>query len=144
MFDHTSACCFQAEELIKQEMLVMLKHDLVYHTPDAASISKATLNKVKSELEGTKPERFDEEELKKVLPFRGVYYFSLFPCVTRPLLLRGSQTGVILAELHAKGSVIKLRLMLTWIIAVVTSGHRLHFFLGLCIDWFPAFPHDVM
>lgn len=63
--DQKYRALYEAEELIKQEMLVMLKHDLVYHTPDAASISKATLNKVKSELEGTKPERFDEEELKK-------------------------------------------------------------------------------
>ena len=58
----------QAEELIKQEMLMLLRHDLVYHLPDSASVSKATVNKMKSELEGKKLESFDEEELQKVLP----------------------------------------------------------------------------
>ena len=45
----------------------MLRHDLVYHTPDDAAASKANLSKVKSELEGKKLESFDEGELQKVL-----------------------------------------------------------------------------
>ena len=92
---------FQAEELIKQEMLVMLRHDLVYHTPDGASISKTTLNKVKSEMEGTKPEAFDEEELKKVLPM------SECPSFMLECQLFHARVSVISCQLfHARVSVI--------------------------------------
>ena len=92
---------FQAEELIKQEMLVMLRHDLVYHTPDGASISKSTLNKVKSEMEGTKPEAFDEEELKKVPPM------SECPSFMSECQLFHARVSVISCQLfHARVSVI--------------------------------------
>ena len=56
----------QAEELIKQEMLVMLRHDLVHHPPQSSSKSKANLAVVKGDLEKNPLESFTEEELKNV------------------------------------------------------------------------------
>ena len=56
----------QAEELIKQEMLVILRHDLVHHPPPTGPISKPTLTKVKADLEAKPLEMFSEKDLEVV------------------------------------------------------------------------------
>ncbi len=56
----------QAEELVKQEMLTMLRNDLVKHPPPGGIISKAALSKAKMDLEAEPAEPFTEEEMKKV------------------------------------------------------------------------------
>ncbi len=56
----------QAEELVKQEMLTMLRSDLVKHPPPNGTISKAALTKAKVDLEAEPAEPFTEEEMKKV------------------------------------------------------------------------------
>lgn len=58
----------QAEELIKKEMLQMLRHDLVHHPPATANNRKKTahLTAVKGELEKSPLDIFDEEELQQV------------------------------------------------------------------------------
>ena len=55
-----------AEELVKEEMLTMLRHDLLHHPPSASIASKVTLAKVKSDLAATPLEGFSEEELEEV------------------------------------------------------------------------------
>ena len=56
----------QAEELIKQEMLTMLRYDLVHHPPAVGQVNKGTLVKVNTDLEANPLEPFNEEELQQV------------------------------------------------------------------------------
>ena len=62
---------YEAEELIKQEMIVMMQHDLV-HLPPAPTpqgglqVTKATLSKTRQELEKNPKEDFTEEDLQEV------------------------------------------------------------------------------
>ena len=60
------ACASQAEELIKQEMLAMMKNDLVHHPPVGTTVGKAALSKAKAELEASPLQSFSEEELLEV------------------------------------------------------------------------------
>jgi pre-mRNA-splicing factor CDC5/CEF1 len=53
---------YEAEEMIKQEMLVMLRYDLTHHPPPTGP-TKAVLNKVKADLEGAPKESFTEKEM---------------------------------------------------------------------------------
>ena len=56
----------QAEELIKVEMLQMLRHDVVNHPTSNVSKTKSYLTTVKTELEKKPLERFTQEELNEV------------------------------------------------------------------------------
>ena len=56
----------QAEELIKQEMLAILCHDLVHHPPPTGQISKQILTKVKANPEAKPLETFTEKDLELV------------------------------------------------------------------------------
>ena len=64
---HLSLTLSQAEELIKQEMLVMLRHDLIHNPPPTGgSKSKSNISVVKNALEKNPLESFTEEELENV------------------------------------------------------------------------------
>ena len=56
----------QAEELIKVEMLQMLRHDIVSHPTSNVSKTKSYLTALKTELEKKPLERFTQEELNEV------------------------------------------------------------------------------
>ena len=56
----------QAEELIKVEMLQMLRHDIVSHPTSNVSKTKSYLTTLKTELEKKPLERFTQEELNEV------------------------------------------------------------------------------
>lgn len=63
--DQKYRALYEAEELIKQEMLVMLRHDLVHHPPLAGPANKAAVHRAKAELETTPLEPLTEEELQE-------------------------------------------------------------------------------
>ena len=69
--DQKYRALYEAEELIKQEMIVMMQHDLV-HLPPAPTpqgglqVTKATLSKTKQELEKKPKQDFTEDELQEV------------------------------------------------------------------------------
>lgn len=56
----------QAEELIKVEMLQMLRHDIVNHPTSNVTKTKSYLTTLKTELEKKPLERFTQEELNEV------------------------------------------------------------------------------
>jgi pre-mRNA-splicing factor CDC5/CEF1 len=60
--DQKYRALYEAEEMIKQEMLVMLRYDLVHHPPPAGT-TKVILNKVKADLETAPKDSFTEEEM---------------------------------------------------------------------------------
>lgn len=69
--DQKYRALYEAEELIKQEMLVMMQHDLVHLPPPPASngglqVSKATMNRTRQELEKNPKANFTDEELEQV------------------------------------------------------------------------------
>ena len=58
---------YEAEEQIKQEMLVMLRHDLVHHPPPSALHGKGSnLATARFELEKNPLEPFSEGEIEEV------------------------------------------------------------------------------
>ena len=83
--DQKYRALYEAEELIKQEMIVMMQHDLVHLPPAPTShgglqVTKATMNKTKQELEKNPKQEFTEEDLQEV---RGkiVFYLKYFSFV---------------------------------------------------------------
>lgn len=56
---------YEAEELIKHEMLIMLRHDLVHHTPPGANIKKSNMTTLKAELTKKPLMKLTEEEMKE-------------------------------------------------------------------------------
>ena len=69
--DQKYRALYEAEELIKLEMIVMMQHDLVHLPPAPApqgglQVAKATLSKTKQELEKNPKQDFTEEELQEV------------------------------------------------------------------------------
>ena len=69
--DQKYRALYEAEELIKQEMLVMMQHDLVHLPPPPSpngglQVTKATLNRTRQELEKNSKEDFTEDELQQV------------------------------------------------------------------------------
>lgn len=56
----------QAEEMIKQEMLVMLRNDLINHPAAGSNIKKSELAILKAELNKKPLEPFTIEELSNV------------------------------------------------------------------------------
>lgn len=61
---HTIAIFLQAEELIKTEMLMMLRNDLIYHPK--GQISKANLTKIKADYDTKLYGSIPEEEVLQV------------------------------------------------------------------------------
>ena len=75
-------CLFeQAEELIKHEMLIMLRHDLVHHTPPGANVKKSNMTTLKAELTKKPLMKLTEEEMKEVHIHVHVHVFVLYKCV---------------------------------------------------------------
>ncbi len=52
--------------MIKKEMLVMLRNDLINHTPSGVSLKKSELATLKAELNKRPLEQFTYEELQQV------------------------------------------------------------------------------
>ena len=84
--DQKYRALYEAEELIKQEMIVMMQHDLV-HLPPAPTpqgglqVTKATLSKTRQELEKNPKEDFTEEEIQEVresVHLKEVFFYCLF------------------------------------------------------------------
>lgn len=74
----------QAEELIKTEMLTMLRNDLIHHP--TGQILKANLIKIKADFVAGSFESLTEEEMLQVysiiinIPYRNVACMLLFCC----------------------------------------------------------------
>ena len=59
--------CLQAEELIKVEMLMMLRHDLIQHPK--GKVAKVTLSKVKADFDTSTYTSLEEGEREMVLNY---------------------------------------------------------------------------
>ena len=64
--DHKHKAIFEAEEMVKEEMVVMLRHDLVHHPTPLAAKNKSAQSARKKELEAHPLEKFTDEELAEV------------------------------------------------------------------------------
>ena len=64
--DHKHKAIFEAEEMVKEEMVAMLRHDLVHHPTPLAAKNKSAQSARKKELEAHPLEKFTDEELAKV------------------------------------------------------------------------------
>lgn len=67
----------QAEEMIKTEMLQMLRNDIVHHPSEAPHGNKAKsyITSLKAELDKQPLEKFTQEELQEVIC---IYMYSIF------------------------------------------------------------------
>ena len=76
-----SVLFIQAEELIKHEMLIMLRHDLVHHTPPGANIKKSNMTTLKAELTKKPLMKLTEEEMKEVHIHVHVHTHIQYTCI---------------------------------------------------------------